>query len=497
MSEQAQKKGWKIAAMIFSFLSFLILITSLQPSLSSVNRLLKEQLSERHKHSEIQFKSKQEFSFKNSATSIIPFNDIKDLNSLEQSYLRSLKKLSEPQYDKSKKVSLSIFDFQEKKHLLIIPAGKEAYLIEIILGIYSLLIILNLGTLISLAISHKFRTHHSIAEQKQDQNEMIGPYILKGELGAGAMGKVYKASHKLMQRPVALKVLSNESSFSSDFLLFEREARMTSKLTHPNTISIYDYGKTEEGILYYAMEYLEGIDLQQIVHLTGPQCSTRVIHIALQVCGSLKEAHEVGLIHRDIKSNNIFLCVRGGIYDYVKVLDFGLVKEMNSLSNAVPSGNIVQGTPCFISPEAIQTPSKIDPRSDIYSLGITLYHLVTGKYPFKADHVQEVLEMQIDTPPTKPSELVRFQIAEDLEEIIMACLEKDPKLRPQNIEELEKRLSNCQDYNLWTEVDAYNWWGINRDFFSKDSHWIPELEQVERHSSTIVIDKAANDLVSK
>ena len=320
--------------------------------------------------------------------------------------------------------------------------------------------------------------------------ELIGPYIIRGELGVGAMGKVYKANHKLMHRPVALKVLSQESSVEADFLFFEREAQMTSQLTHPNTIAIYDYGKTDKDIFYYAMEYLEGIDLQQIVHLTGPQCAARVIHIALQVCGSLAEAHKVGLIHRDIKSNNIFLCVRGGIYDYVKVLDFGLVKDMNAFSSSLShTPSTVKGTPCFISPEAIQTPSQVDQRSDIYSLGVTLYHLITGKYPFKAGSVKEVLEMQLEQAPVKPSELVRFGIPTDLETVILSCLEKDPANRPQNIEALELELKACGDYDSWKGVDAYNWWGINRDFFSKDSHWIPELEQAERYSSTIVLDK--------
>lgn len=477
--------GHRFAALVFVFMSLLILASTCYPVLVSIDVYLERQAEKTHNSLKRDYERKL-LKLSDPSAEAIVFKEISELATDYRVLFGGQESFDGARYLLKAKKSVTCFTSSDgQRVLMVVPAGDEVYYSFIARSLYFLLLLVNSLALLLLLLGRKKKKVNASSDE-----ESVGPYIIRGELGVGAMGKVYKANHKMMHRPVALKVLSQDSSFSSDFLFFEREAQMTSQLTHPNTIAIYDYGKTDEGVFYYAMEYLEGIDLQQIVHLTGPQCAARVIHIALQICGSLAEAHKEGLIHRDIKSNNIFLCVRGGIYDYVKVLDFGLVKDMNAFSSSLNhASKTVKGTPCFISPEAIQTPSQVDQRSDIYSLGVTLYHLLTGKYPFKGDSIKDVLEMQLGQDPVLPSELVRFGIPGDLERLIMSCMAKDPNLRPQNMEELEKSLKACVDYDNWRDSDAYHWWGINRDFFSKDSHWIPEIEQAERYSSTVILDK--------
>ncbi len=205
----------------------------------------------------------------------------------------------------------------------------------------------------------------------------LGQYVLVQEIGRGSNGMVYRARHTLLRRPVAIKVLSPDLTNEATVERFEQEAQMTSQLTHPNTVAIYDYGRTPEGLFYYAMEYLSGINLDHLVRQFGPQPEGRVIHILRQVCGSLAEAHRVGLIHRDIKPANILLTRRGGVCDTVKVLDFGLVKAAHAAPKGPAEGAVV-GTPHFMSPEAIQTPDVLDARSDLYSVGAVAYWLLTG-----------------------------------------------------------------------------------------------------------------------
>ncbi|MGH7968016.1 MAG: serine/threonine protein kinase, partial [Limisphaerales bacterium] len=187
----------------------------------------------------------------------------------------------------------------------------------------------------------------------------LGPYVLVQEIGRGANGMVYRARHSLLRRPVAIKLLSPEMTNDSTAARFEHEVQMTSQLTHPNTVAIYDYGRTPEGLFYYAMEYLSGINLDQLVRRCGPQPEGRVIHVLRQVCGSLAEAHQVGLVHRDIKPANIVLTQRGGVFDMVKVLDFGLVRTVHMASADKATLNAVVGTPHFMSPEAITDPAKV------------------------------------------------------------------------------------------------------------------------------------------
>ena len=207
----------------------------------------------------------------------------------------------------------------------------------------------------------------------------LGQYTLDQKIGSGAMGVVYRAHHGMLQRPTAVKLLELDKTSDRTIARFEREVQLTSQLNHPNTIAIYDYGRTPEGIFYYAMEYLDGLDLQTLVDRCGAQPEGRVIHILRQICGSLNEAHGIGLIHRDIKPANIILCQRGGEHDVVKVLDFGLVKAVDEERQIkLTATGVMLGTPLYMSPEAIQRPEAVDGRNDLYAVGAVGYFMITG-----------------------------------------------------------------------------------------------------------------------
>ncbi|HXP59841.1 MAG TPA: serine/threonine protein kinase, partial [Dongiaceae bacterium] len=288
----------------------------------------------------------------------------------------------------------------------------------------------------------------------------LGQYVLVQEIGRGANGMVYRARHTLLRRPVAIKVLSPDLTNAATAERFEQEAQMTSQLTHPNTVAIYDYGRTPEGLFYYAMEYLSGINLDHLVRQFGPQPEGRVIYILRQVCGSLAEAHRVGLIHCDIKPANILLTRRGGVCDLVKVLDFGLVKPAHARSKG-PARAAVVGTPHFMSPEAVQTPDALDARSDLYLVGAVAYWLLTGKTLFETDQVEQLLEEQVNRMPLAPSQRLARDISTDLEQLVMRCLSKAPAQRPASADALEEALGRCQAARDWTSQHAADWWAAN------------------------------------
>jgi serine/threonine protein kinase len=285
----------------------------------------------------------------------------------------------------------------------------------------------------------------------------LGQYVLLEEIGRGANGMVYLAQHTLLRRPVAIKLLSPELTNDATTARFEREVQMTSQLTHPNTVSIYDYGRTPEGLFYYAMEYLRGIDLDQLVRQFGPQPEGRVIHILRQVCSSLTEAHGIGLIHRDIKPANVVLTYRGGLCDLVKVLDFGLVKTVGTGTQATQ----IVGTPHFMSPEAIETPGGVDVRTDVYSVGAVGYWLLTGKTLFDSHQVTELMAKQVSELPLAPSERRGAAISADLEAVILQCLAKRPEDRPPTVELLDQALSRCAAAGTWTRAEGEQWWNAN------------------------------------
>jgi serine/threonine protein kinase len=243
---------------------------------------------------------------------------------------------------------------------------------------------------------------------------------------------------------------------------FEREVQLTSQLNHPNTITIYDYGRTAEGVFYYAMEYLDGLSLDVLVRRFGPQTDGRVIHILLQVCGSLVEAHAQGLIHRDIKPANIMVTRRGGVDDFVKLLDFGLVKATdNRKQTQLTAVNSITGTPLYLPPECIQDPDVAEARSDLYSLGGVGYFLLTGRPPFEAATVLEIIRRQVEEPPEPPSRKATQPMAPVLEQVLLSCLEKSLEKRPRSAAHVAEMLAACTPCHPWTTADAKGWWNLN------------------------------------
>lgn len=287
----------------------------------------------------------------------------------------------------------------------------------------------------------------------------LGQYILEDRIGAGGMGAVYRAHHAMLRRPTAVKLIDPDKTTDVSIARFEREVQLTSQLNHPNTIAIYDYGRTPEGIFYYAMELLDGLTLQTLVERFGPQPEERVVNIMKQVCGSLIEAHAAGLIHRDIKPANIMINRRGGIFDFVKLLDFGLVKAVDGpRQSSVTAGPGLTGTPLYMSPEAIEKGWTVDARSDIYALGAVGYYLLTGKPVFEGDNIVEICLRHVDTPPVPPSVRLRQPISPDLENLILRCLAKSPADRPQSAKELRQLLEGAKVLDNWTDDDAAAWW---------------------------------------
>jgi eukaryotic-like serine/threonine-protein kinase len=294
---------------------------------------------------------------------------------------------------------------------------------------------------------------HAALEAKQ-----LGQYTLDEKLGEGGMGVVYRAHHAMLHRPTAVKLLAVDKTNEQTLARFEREVQLTSRLNHPNTIAIYDYGRTPEGIFYYAMEYLQGINLEDLVSQFGPQPEGRVIFILRQVCGSLAEAHSIDLIHRDIKPANIVLTDRGGLYDFVKLLDFGLVKALDSRKeSSLTSAGSLTGTPLYLAPESIQH-ENVDARSDLYALGAVGYFLLTGTPVFDSQNVLGVLQKHVMAPPEQPSQRLGKPVSAEFEAVLLKCLAKEPPCRPQSATELAEELGNCPSAMAWGYKEAGLWW---------------------------------------
>jgi serine/threonine protein kinase len=290
---------------------------------------------------------------------------------------------------------------------------------------------------------------HSFIQRfrRVSHRRQLGQYVIEEKLGQGGMAEVYLARHTELRRSAALKLLPPERAGDATVTRFEREIRVTSRLTHPNIVVIYDYGRTEDGVFYYAMERLEGSDLERLVTKNGPLAPARVVDILLQIASALGEAHAAGLIHRDLKPANVFLCDRGGLRDTVKVLDFGLVKERRPPEGAAvhqTDVNVLIGTPAYISPEAIVSPSEIDARSDLYSLGALGYFLLTGEQVFEGDTVVTQCIAHLHEEPLPPSMRVGQTLPRDLERLILCCLAKRPEDRPQSATALREALLACQ-----------------------------------------------------
>lgn len=289
----------------------------------------------------------------------------------------------------------------------------------------------------------------------------VGRYQLISQIGEGGISKVYLARHENMRRPTAVKVLKAYQASDEMLARFEREVQLCSQLSHPNTIEIYDYGRTRSGLMYYAMEYVNGITLAELIQRHGPQPASRVIHILLQVGGALKEAHDHGLVHRDIKPQNIMLSMRGGAFDVVKVLDFGLVKEINrETTRDLTQYSKVLGTPLYMAPERLRNPSDADARADIYALAATAFHLLTARNIFEASTDHELTYQVLNVPPPRVSTAAPA-VPVELDDLLFRCLAKDRDDRPASIDIVNESLESLARNERWTPRQARQWWEAN------------------------------------
>jgi eukaryotic-like serine/threonine-protein kinase len=302
---------------------------------------------------------------------------------------------------------------------------------------------------------------------RYDEPRHAGSYNLVRLIGRGGMGEVWQAEHRYLLRPAAIKLIPEISKGgaakkSKTLRRFRREAQVTALLTSPHTVQVYDYGVTDTGAYYYVMEYLEGLDLQRLVSTYGPIPPGRAVYLVRQIADSLGEAHHNGLIHRDIKPSNLMIVRAGQQYDFVKVLDFGLVGVFHNANDAprlsdITAEGAITGTPAFVAPEMVLG-EAIDGRADIYALGGVLYYLVTGKLLFPGLPAVQMALAHVHEHPKPPDEVAPDNVPPDLAELILLCLEKDPRNRPQTARELALRLGSLRSSGSWTQHDAEEWW---------------------------------------
>jgi serine/threonine-protein kinase len=315
---------------------------------------------------------------------------------------------------------------------------------------------------VAVVISHVVtRLGRQVAKERE-----LGSYQLGALLGRGGMGEVYRATHRMLARPAAIKLIHPEALTTRDrksaglaVARFRREAEAAAQLRSPHTVELYDFGETEDGTLYFVMELLEGMDLESLVRLEGPLPQQRVVHILRQVCESLDEAHSAGLVHRDIKPANIHVGRVGRRHDFVKVLDFGLVKSL-----AAPAGEdsmataagLTPGTPAYMAPE-MALGEAVDGRADIYALGCVAYYLLTGQLVFEATSGLQLITKHIQEAPVPPSRRTELDVSPQLEQAVLACLAKRPEGRPQTAADLDRMLAEIE-IDPWSQEQATDWW---------------------------------------
>jgi serine/threonine-protein kinase len=318
----------------------------------------------------------------------------------------------------------------------------------------------------------RMEEHHTKARE-------LGSYKMGDLISRGGMGEIYRAEHRMLVRPAAVKLIRpdflgsvNEEERRRVLQRFQREAKVTARLRSPHTVAVYDYGVALDGTLYYVMELLEGLDLQALVEKFGPLPAERAIHILLQVCDSLGEAHECGLIHRDIKPSNVCLSHYGSRVDFVKVLDFGLARrsDLAQVDVQLTATMTVLGTPGFMAPEQILGSAAIGPRTDLYAVGCLAYWLLTGQQVFEGEPPAAMFAHHVSTAPVPPSHRSELTVPGSLDQIVLACLEKDPERRPSSADALAGLLRGVQPLPPWTAERARQWWTMHME-----SDLVPKL----------------------
>jgi serine/threonine-protein kinase len=306
-----------------------------------------------------------------------------------------------------------------------------------------------------------------IGEQLLDNNLRVGSYSLIERLGSGGMGDVWLARHQLLARPAAVKIV-RESALGGGGedghirrQRFAREAQATSELQSPHTVQLYDFGITEAGGFYYVMERLRGMDLKRLVERHGPLPPERAVFLLKQACLSLSEAHALGLVHRDVKPANLFACRLGSEYDFVKVVDFGVVSRHASETTAqITTAGMILGTPAFLAPELVAT-QTFDGRADIYALGCVAFWLLTGRTPFEGDDAMAILLQHAQAAAPAPSTMSEEPIPQELDDVVLDCLQKDPVRRPATADALWERLEAVPLARQWSQRKARLWWEMH------------------------------------
>jgi len=300
----------------------------------------------------------------------------------------------------------------------------------------------------------------------------LGSYRLEGLLGRGGMGEVWRASHHTLARPAAIKVIRrgalghDPATVEIAVKRFQREAQVIASLQSPHTVALYDFGTTDDGAVYYVMELLDGVDLEQLVRRYGPLPAERVVHVLTQACASLEEAHRHGIVHRDIKPANIYLCRRALEHDVVKLLDFGLAHQHAPVealeATRLTLADLVAGTPAYMAPEIALGRREVDARADIYALGCVAFWLLTGRVVFEADTPNALIVAHVKDEPPRPSAFSEFPIPAPLETLVLECLAKNPAERPQSAADAAARLGTVPLVRPWTRELAAHWWDTHR-----------------------------------
>jgi eukaryotic-like serine/threonine-protein kinase len=326
---------------------------------------------------------------------------------------------------------------------------------------------------------------HNLGHQVRKARE-LGSYRLEEPLGKGGMGEVFRATHQMLARPAAVKlirpeILGSSSSSAAKIIVerFRREAEAAASLRSPHTISLYDFGVAQDGTFFLVMELLDGLDMETLVERFGPVAPERAVYLLRQVCASLEEAHTRGLVHRDIKPSNIFTCRMGLDVDFVKVLDFGLVKtvgEGGRDETLLTAPDSTTGTPAYIAPEVVRGDRIPDHRVDIYTLGCVAYWLVTGRLVFTAPNAIQLMYQHANAAPAPPSQRSEMDVPPALDRIILACLAKDPEKRPQTAGELSRQLATAMPVESWNEERAHRWW----DRHHPQSNWAQTTDSSNR-----------------